>query len=78
MLALVGVGLLKYYSETYDVDYDRYLENYAVLGLTAEAPFADVKKAFHELSKKWYCKFSLSLSLLVEPSFFYFLFLFCS
>ena len=54
LLAICGMCFLAYQNATYDVDYDLFLDNYAVLGLSPSASFKEVKSAFRALAQKWY------------------------
>eukprot|EP00211_Chloroparvula_japonica_P005804 CAMPEP_0119120798 /NCGR_PEP_ID=MMETSP1310-20130426/1693_1 /TAXON_ID=464262 /ORGANISM="Genus nov. species nov., Strain RCC2339" /LENGTH=358 /DNA_ID=CAMNT_0007110303 /DNA_START=45 /DNA_END=1118 /DNA_ORIENTATION=- len=54
LVCAVGIMWLKFAEETYDVNYDEFLHNYEILGLPPEAPFADVKKAWRVLGRKYH------------------------
>jgi hypothetical protein len=54
LVAIIGVGILSYQNATYDVDYDRFLENYSILGLPTTATVKEVRAAFRAQAPKWY------------------------
>jgi len=56
VFVIVGVGVLSYFAAKYDFDYDSFIKNYEILGVSAaeETPWNDIKKAYHALALKWH------------------------
>jgi hypothetical protein len=46
--------LLRFNEATYDADYELFQSNYDTLGIPRGSPWGDVKKAYRQLTFKWY------------------------